>query len=329
MLGTTLGRLRCELREFFLLDRARDRSAKVAGAQREQVWKYTRATKRRLLVARSLRDPGEAHAAALLCRSGAVLQLYAVLAARSSDVDLGVLGVDAALQGLDRVLDEDERGASRELESARRLVLAPDPIAIERLSAKEARQAVRDLERFTRWLSTLVEPRSPRRLRGLRIARLSLVGAVAAALLMYAVVLLASPEDLALRRTATSSSKEWETEPSGAVDGVKNGRFGFHSAEEDQPWLAIDLGGPCSIRKVKVYGRGDCCHDQSIPLALEISDDGHTYRKIGERSEAFSEKEPWTVEPRPPLQARFVRLRTERRSFLVLSEVEAFGERLK
>jgi hypothetical protein len=118
-------------------------------------------------------------------------------------------------------------------------------------------------------------------------------------------------------------------DPSAVVDGVKDGRFGFHSVEQDPAWLAIDLGGPCAIRRVKVYGRGDCCHDQSIPLALEASDDGVAYTVIAERSKPFSEEEPWIVRLRDPVRARFLRLRTERRTYLVLSEVEAFGSRVR
>ena len=71
-------------------------------------------------------------------------------------------------------------------------------------------------------------------------------------------------------------------------------------------------------------GRGDCCFDQSIPLAIEVSDDGVTYREMARRTSPFSQKEPWVV-ALPRVAARFVRLRTLRHSVLVVSELEVYG----
>ena len=106
--------------------------------------------------------------------------------------------------------------------------------------------------------------------------------------------------------------------------GSKNGVYGYHSLLEDSPWLAIDLGRPFAIRKIKVFGRGDGYYDQSIPLALEASDDGTNYQQFALRSETFSEYDPWVVEP-SALVTRYLRLRTMRHSCLVLGEVEVNG----
>ena len=92
--------------------------------------------------------------------------------------------------------------------------------------------------------------------------------------------------------------------------------------------MAIDLGRNVAITRVKVYGRGDCCFDQSIPLAVETSMDGVTYTKIGERTEQFSQFSPWVVKP-TSVVARYVRLRTLRNSVLVMSEVEVYGDPVK
>ncbi len=43
---------------------------------------------------------------------------------------------------------------------------------------------------------------------------------------------------------------------------------------------------------IKVFGRGDCCHDQSIPLTLEVSDYGTSFRSIAHRTAEFSEEDP-------------------------------------
>jgi hypothetical protein len=56
---------------------------------------------------------------------------------------------------------------------------------------------------------------------------------------------------------------------------------------------------------------------------LEVSDDGTSFRKISERTVKFSESDPWIIKT-GPLVTRYIRLRTERRSYLVVSEVEVY-----
>jgi hypothetical protein len=79
---------------------------------------------------------------------------------------------------------------------------------------------------------------------------------------------------------------------------------------------------------VNVFGRGDGYYDQSIPLSLEASDDGDTYRAVAQRDTPFSADDPWLIKP-IDLVARFIRLRTLRRSYLVLGEVEVYGRKAK
>jgi len=119
----------------------------------------------------------------------------------------------------------------------------------------------------------------------------------------------------------------FSTLPEGAVDGSHRGQYGFHSSLEESPWLSIDLRARYAIKTVKVFGRGDGYYDQSIPLALETSDDGTTYRAIATRAEPFSADDPWVI-PTDNLVTRFLRLHTLRRSYLVLGEVEVYGQKL-
>jgi hypothetical protein len=109
------------------------------------------------------------------------------------------------------------------------------------------------------------------------------------------------------------------------VDGNRYGQLGFHSDKQKSPWLLIDLGKPSRISRVVVYGREECCFDQSLPLALEVSTDGRRYHRIAKRVDPFSQSEPWVVVPAG--EVRLVRLKTLRNSYLVLSEVEVFGRR--
>ena len=132
------------------------------------------------------------------------------------------------------------------------------------------------------------------------------------------------PKNLARHRPALSASRLFDTVPEAAVDGDTFTSFGFHSGLEDSPWLSIDLGQTYRLSKVKVYGRGDCCYDQSIPLlALEISENGVDFREIWRSAHpSFPDLHLGT---RGFCEARFVRLRTKRCLDLVLTEVEVYG----
>jgi len=134
------------------------------------------------------------------------------------------------------------------------------------------------------------------------------------------------PPNLARKARVSSSSVAFSTAPEGAVDGYRYGQLGFHSDLEVSPWLALDFGSSQSITRVEAYGRGDCCYDQSVPLALEASEDGVSYRNVATRTAPFRQVEPWIVRFKD-LQARYLRFRTAFAgpTNLVLGEVEVYG----
>jgi hypothetical protein len=316
------------VREFFLLRQAERRISERTNPQQRSVRAHWDAAARRLSVARQLRAPNEASVALSLYRGAALFLTYAVILSRDEGVDVESLGPEGALLRLDRALEGDHVQPSVSFEAARRWLAVPDPLAFDRLSAEDASLRRSELAAATRWLETLVEPRSPKELILARVSRVAVGVLCSIALAAFLVARLASPENVARGKFATSSSVAEGTTPAGAVDGSKNGSFGFHSDEEDSPWLTIDLGGQYKIASVRVFGRGDCCFDQSIPLALEASEDDATFHEIAARSEKFGESDPWIVKL-GPLVTRYLRLRTERRSVLVLSEVEVYGARAK
>jgi|HubBroStandDraft_6_1064221.scaffolds.fasta_scaffold50829_2 hypothetical protein len=261
-------------------------------------------------------------------RMGTTLALYreaclrfvgAFLVSRDARSDVDSLSAPAALDRFDRVLQERERPAPPEFEVVR-LALTHEALDVNRGMPEQGGRTRDALDASARWLSTLIDVRLPRDVRTARLVRV----AAAAVLLGYLVIRLMTPTNVALHKPVTASGVAFGTSPSGAVDGDKKGTFGFHSDVQDAPWLCVDLERPFKITKIRVLGRGDCCFDQSIPLVLEVSSDGATYQKLAERTEAFSQADPWVVEPGTTV-ARFVRLRTERLSALVLSEVEIFG----
>ena len=91
----------------------------------------------------------------------------------------------------------------------------------------------------------------------------------------------------------------------------------FHTAEEDKPWVEIDLGAPQAISRVIVENRQDCCTERAVPLVLEVSLDQKTFRQVAREDEVF---DTWRAKFEK-VEARYVRVRAARRTMLHLSLV--------
>jgi hypothetical protein len=194
----------------------------------------------------------------------------------------------------------------------------------DRLASDDVRKKTEALDQLAARLLQIAKARLPDDHERRRRIRSAVWLTVAAVSIAVSAIFFLLPKNLARHRPVLSSSRAFDTVPEAAVDGDNFTAYGFHSALEGSPWLSIDLGHPHRLTRVKIYGRGDCCYDQSIPLALEISEDGVAFREIAERTSPFSRRSPWIVEGLST-EARFVRLRTKRSSYLVLTEVEVYG----
>jgi len=91
----------------------------------------------------------------------------------------------------------------------------------------------------------------------------------------------------------------------------------FHTLEEKDPWVEIDLGKPTTFSLLEVTNRSDCCPDRAVPLAAEVSNDQKTWREVARRRDTFS---VWSARFAPQ-NARYVRLRALRRTLLHLEKV--------
>ena len=65
----------------------------------------------------------------------------------------------------------------------------------------------------------------------------------------------------------------------GGVDGVKNGKWGFHTAYEADPWWQVDLGRPMSIDRVVLFNRCDGMAERAAHLLVLLSDDGKYFTR--------------------------------------------------
>ncbi|HYJ08308.1 MAG TPA: discoidin domain-containing protein [Polyangiaceae bacterium] len=91
----------------------------------------------------------------------------------------------------------------------------------------------------------------------------------------------------------------------------------FHTQEEKDPWVEIDLGKQTSFNRLEVVNRADCCPDRAVPLVAEVSGDRTKWREVSRRTETFS---VWNARFAPQT-ARYLRLRVPRRSILHLEKV--------
>ena len=65
----------------------------------------------------------------------------------------------------------------------------------------------------------------------------------------------------------------------GGVDGLKDGKWGFHTADEPNPWWHVDLGSKQPLDHAVLYNRCDTCGDRNNRIILSLSDDGKAWQK--------------------------------------------------
>jgi hypothetical protein len=103
------------------------------------------------------------------------------------------------------------------------------------------------------------------------------------------------------------------------VDGDLT-NIGFHTDSAPGQFVVIDLGAVKKFDKVVVYNRADCCKERAVPVRLEVSDDGVSYKKLEDRTEVF---DVWTAKMLRA-RGRYVRLRLLQVNPFHLSEVQVY-----
>ncbi|MDQ2643729.1 MAG: discoidin domain-containing protein [Myxococcota bacterium] len=188
------------------------------------------------------------------------------------------------------------------------------PEELERLARDSQRWLRARLERAHDRLSAVSE------LRTLRAFRLYPALALLLGLLVGTAVLVvraARGPDLAAFKPWRASSALFECNPAARQCGGANTGIFFHTRDEQEPWLEIDLQSIQRIGRVEVQNRRDGGGERAVPLIIEVSTDGKSYRKVAERTQLF---DAW-VATFEPTEARFVRLRVPRKTILHLERV--------
>jgi hypothetical protein len=291
------------VREFFGLRRAEDTVAAYRPAQQERVQAHAAAAARRLRAGRRTLDD---LAAAVLLRDAVRLYLRAWDAAH-----------DAAHSGAAPSPDARVQAA----------LSAEDPLLFDRLSREELALTRVALEQAAATLAGKVEARSLLNLRVTRWGRRAAVvvsavyvlGSIAAAHLL--------PKNVALEKPVHPSSSR-HGDGHELVDGEIATVPGVLTNVEESPSVVIDLVDTYAVDEIRVHNRIDQAFDDSLPLVVEVSADGATFKQLGRRDDHFAADPPWTLKThREP--ARLVRIKVMKRGYLALSEVEVYGKKLE
>jgi hypothetical protein len=145
-----------------------------------------------------------------------------------------------------------------------------------------------------------------------------------------------APDNLARNGSVTMSSNcdilpdysPFPAEASRLVDGKTDRGYDACTAKGRAPWIRVDLGLRAVVNRIVLVGRADCCWAaDTLPLVVEVSEDGKEFTEIQRRTLPFTRDDPWTILLEQRI-ARIVRLRVDspsNRSQIVLTEIEVYG----
>lgn len=272
--------LRLESRE--LLDAARRLAESIEGRELHQARAALHLEGARLAL-RALVDPEQKDLKTLIANASPAVS--GLLCKRAADLDAvrAVLGGEA--QKLDVQLLEDAHvGLLSELETNTR---ALDAVLIGRV----------------RWLG----------LAALLGVAVFVVGA-------WAMVKLAAPTNLAMGKPWHASSTALTCAPEKHTCGGTHTDIFFHTNNEPNPWLEIDLEAPTTFSRLAIRNRLDMGVARASPLILETSNDRQTWNLVTRRNEPFTYWDPTF----PAVTARYVRLRVDKKTWFHLEAVEVF-----
>lgn len=123
--------------------------------------------------------------------------------------------------------------------------------------------------------------------------------------------------DLALNKPwhASSSAAAGCSSPLQYCDDSPS--YFFHTAEERDPWVEIDLGDAKDFSAVRLINRRDCCRERGLPMVVEVSSDQAKWKQVARQTQAFrSLKLDF-----PRQHARYVRVRAVGTTILHLAAV--------
>jgi len=130
-----------------------------------------------------------------------------------------------------------------------------------------------------------------------------------------------------ISKVSTDGKVKPEQDAIGACDGVKDGKWGFHTENENKPWWQIDLGRRMALDRLVLYNRCDFPERTSRIIVL-LSTDGETFRQAyqhdGTAFFGYTDNKPLVINLQNT-QSRYVRLQLPQKSYFHLDEVEIYA----
>lgn len=138
-------------------------------------------------------------------------------------------------------------------------------------------------------------------------------------------------ENLALGRPAWQSStsprsrkRNPRREAEAGNDGDTQSQIGFLTAQQENPWWAVDLGGEHPVRRVRLFSRPQA-EPRLRHFLIETSPDFIAWTRVyahDGRDMTLLRARPVEIALAAPATARYLRVRLARKGALTLSEVE-------
>jgi hypothetical protein len=131
-------------------------------------------------------------------------------------------------------------------------------------------------------------------------------------------------------RLAAGTAKVTPAEDAiGACDGIIDGKWGFHTEMESDPWWQVDLGGEVALGRLRIYNRCDGFESRAAQIKVLLSRDGREFRVVythdGTVFRGHPDQQPLSVSLQGQT-ARFIRLQLPGQVYFHLDEVEVFAD---
>ena len=141
-----------------------------------------------------------------------------------------------------------------------------------------------------------------------------------------------TPAAKAARAKVSERGVTTAADASGAIDGVKTGRWGFHVASgETNPWWQVDLGKVHTLDRIAVFNRTDRgTAARTRALCISVAGEDRKafkliYKHNGKAFYGVKEKKPLVVDLKGKgVAARIVRCHIQGRLSFALDEVEVY-----
>ncbi|WP_036262303.1 FkbM family methyltransferase [Methylocapsa aurea] len=137
--------------------------------------------------------------------------------------------------------------------------------------------------------------------------------------------------NVALRKPATQSSLSVYSRPNdaqGAVSGVLNGSYGFHTGKENRPWWQVDLEASFPLEEIVIFNRLDAARERAYFFVVKLASEEGKFREVyAHNGVPFGgiDGTPATIKLDGTV-ARYVRIELPRDEFLHLDQVEVYSQ---